>query len=157
MLKYVRVAKKAAEKATTHFKTGAVLVYKHKIIKIGWSTLERNMISGQLLGATLHAEIVALINKTFSSSLYHIVSGKEKKKPYKGATMYVVRIGVFGELKLSRPCNHCVKLMHAFGVKKVVFSTESGICVAKIKDLVKDKTYHTKGTMYVETLNEKIL
>ena len=40
----------------------------------------------------------------------------------KGATIYVVRIGKRGDLKLSKPCDMCREVLQHVGVKKVVYT-----------------------------------
>jgi deoxycytidylate deaminase len=44
----------------------------------------------------------------------------------KGATLYVVRLGSEGEYRESMPCDRCQSLMRRLGVRKCVFSTETG-------------------------------
>ena len=43
----------------------------------------------------------------------------------------VVRIGKMGELKNSRPCNHCLETMVKYKIKKIVYSTDEGCLVCE--------------------------
>jgi len=43
----------------------------------------------------------------------------------------VVRIGKDGNLKNSRPCNHCLEMMINYKIKKVMYSTDSGEIVSE--------------------------
>jgi deoxycytidylate deaminase len=51
----------------------------------------------------------------------------------------VVRIGKDGNLKNSRPCNHCLETMIKYKIKKITYSTEDGIIVSeKPQDMEKN-------------------
>ena len=39
-----------------------------------------------------------------------------------GATVYVVRIGKNGDLRMSKPCHMCESAMRHVGIKKVVYT-----------------------------------
>lgn len=42
-----------------------------------------------------------------------------------GSTLYVVRIGKKGELRMSKPCEMCQAILRHVGVKKVIYSINS--------------------------------
>jgi pyrimidine deaminase RibD-like protein len=51
----------------------------------------------------------------------------------------VVRIGKDGELRNSRPCNHCLDTMIKYKIKKIIYSTEDGNIISeKPKDMEKN-------------------
>jgi len=43
----------------------------------------------------------------------------------------VVRFNKLGELKNSRPCNHCLETMVKYKIKKVLYSTDDGCIVCE--------------------------
>ncbi len=65
--------------------------------------------------ASLHAELGAILNIP--------------RKLTFGATVYVVRIGKGGELRLSKPCSMCLAAMVHCGVKIVYYSTSENSVV----------------------------
>ena len=44
----------------------------------------------------------------------------------KNYTIVVVRFGKDGNLKNSRPCNHCLDTMIKYRIKKILYSTDEG-------------------------------
>lgn len=43
-----------------------------------------------------------------------------------GSTIYVTRYNKNGDTKLAKPCKHCQELIESVGIKKVVYTTDSG-------------------------------
>lgn len=52
-----------------------------------------------------------------------------------GAVIYVARVGRRDQPVQSRPCRRCVATMHASGVSRVVWTTDSGMEAARVRDL----------------------
>ena len=49
--------------------------------------------------------------------------------------MVVVRLGKDGSLKNSYPCNHCINVLKFYNIKKIIYSSDTGIIINKINDL----------------------
>jgi exo-beta-1,3-glucanase (GH17 family) len=41
-------------------------------------------------------------------------------------TIYILRIGITGSMKRSDPCQNCIHLIKQFGIKRIVYSNDSG-------------------------------
>ena len=51
-------------------------------------------------------------------------------------TVLVVRFDNAGNMKMSKPCKHCITYMKFMGVKRVMYSTDDGTIVSeKVKDM----------------------
>ena len=61
----------------------------------------------------------------------------------------VIRVGHDGELRMSKPCKHCIRHLAASGVKEVAYSTDDGSIVrVRTEELIVDGTPHvSKGFM----------
>ena len=64
----------------------------------------------------------------------------------------VVRIGKTGEIKNSRPCNHCIETMIKYKIKKVLYSTDEGCLVCEKPENMK-KTHVSSGWNYLNKIN----
>lgn len=88
---------------------GAVVVNNNKIVGRGFNYAHG---SGKPYGDGSHAEISALNNTRAASR--------------KGSTLYIVRLGKAGAIRLSRPCPGCIIVMAKLGVKYIWYSDNIG-------------------------------
>ena len=105
------ILKKAAMRSTVENKHAAALLkgnYKNKLI-IGFN----RPIKEKVKYKTIHAEINAIFNFPYD------------KKAIKGMDIIVIR-NKNGNLKNSRPCNHCIDKMANVGIRKVFYSNDEG-------------------------------
>ena len=42
------------------------------------------------------------------------------------ATIYIVRVGANGDMKMAKPCEDCQRLLRESGIRRVIFSNEHG-------------------------------
>lgn len=109
---------------------GCVVVNKHKIISKGCNSYSRtHRIQSELnkkrfsepSSGMLHAEIAALlpvVNKTDLS----------------GATLFLYRENMQGEIAMCRPCKGCMSFIRACGIKKVYYTTAEGFAEEHLED-----------------------
>ena len=95
------------------YRHGAVLVRGNRVINVSANKNSHarfgNRFRKRNCGhATHHAELGCILGLDRSVT--------------KGATIYVVRIGKRGDLKLSKPCDMCREVLQHVGVKKVVYT-----------------------------------
>jgi deoxycytidylate deaminase len=113
--KFVALAQKIAEKSLHQFRIAAVIVQGNRILSIGINSYKTHPQQinpyTKKTGDSIHAELDALLSSRTDIS---------------GATIYVVRIKRNRSLGLARPCSRCQYLLSAAGIKKVVFTTDSG-------------------------------
>jgi deoxycytidylate deaminase len=108
------------------FKLSAALVIKRDIISIGNNMMRSHPVQKQYgknnQAIYLHAEINAICN-----ALNHI-----NKDALKKATLYVYRVKKNAKVSntawvdgLACPCEGCTAAIHAFGINRVVHSTDT--------------------------------
>jgi len=57
--------------------------------------------------------------------------GNRKSITSRKLHLYVIRIDSFSNLTESKPCSHCVQVMVSYGIRKITYSTKSGILVTE--------------------------
>lgn len=113
MNKYLRICKKVSEYSTHHqHHIGAVVAKGSRILSTGFNKLKTCPSSNHPFKST-HAEYDAIC---FLSD-----------EILEGGTIYVYRETREGNLANSRPCTHCYNLIKSKGIKKIVYTHESGI------------------------------
>lgn len=122
--RFIELARKIAEQSQYHqFKHGAVLVRGANIIntscnKNGYNSFGKRFRKRDWGTATLHAEIGTILNIDRKNTI--------------GTTMYCVRINRQGETRLSKPCHMCESVLRHCGIKKIIYSTDSGCAMLKL-------------------------
>lgn len=59
------------------------------------------------------------------------------KKSMKKVSLVVIRIGRYGDIRDSTPCQRCMEAMKMMGIKKIAYSDYEGKIVEKrVRDLV---------------------
>lgn len=49
----------------------------------------------------------------------------------KGCTIYVARVGARDDIRISRPCSRCMKMIHDAGIKRIVYTNLLGTISAE--------------------------
>jgi len=93
-----------------YFHHGAVLARKSKIIETGFNHYVSNHDSCYIEYSALHAER-DVIEKALKRGC-----------ALRGATIYVVRVNKRGQLRNSKPCQECAKLILEHGIRRVFYS-----------------------------------
>jgi len=108
--KYIEVAKKLSMKSKMNHGHGCVLVYRKKIISVGYNDYSFQNIKK----FSMHAEANAILSAL--------------KMGYGGilcdCKMYVIRIGPNDTLKYSKPCRNCCKYIAKHNISKVFWSVD---------------------------------
>lgn len=111
--KFFDLASKLAKQSTHHQHFfGAVIVDKNKIVSVGTNKVQTHPKSKHSYNM-LHAELSAL----FSA----------KWKDLKGCDIYVYRENLHGKSGMSRPCKVCEAALREAGIRKVYYTTETGV------------------------------
>lgn len=112
MNKYFRICKKVSEYSTHHqHHIGAVFVKGGRILSTGFNKLKTCPKSPHFY-RYCHAEYVAI--KFLSNEVLE------------GGTIYVYREASYG-IANAKPCPSCYNLIKSKGIKKIVYTHESGI------------------------------
>lgn len=83
---------------------------------------------------TIHAEV-------------NVICNYPHKKSIKGMDIIVIRINKSSSLRNSRPCSDCINKLDKVGIRKVIYSNETGELVSEfVKDMPKIHT--SSGTRF---------
>lgn len=109
---YMERAIKVASASTERQRHGCVLTKGGSVIGVGVNTFRNHpcSVSNPNNESSYHAEIMAL---------------KATSLPV-GATAYVARVNRQGVVRMSMPCIRCAKALRLSGIKRVLWSTDSG-------------------------------
>lgn len=111
---------------------GAVLIYKDKVMSVGWNSTKTSPLQRQLnryrgynintstAYDTLHAE-VACLSKI-----------RDLDIDWNRASLFIYRIKKDGSKGLARPCKGCQALIKSMGIKNVYYSTDNGWCFERM-------------------------
>jgi deoxycytidylate deaminase len=92
------------------------LVCRNKIESIGLNSYIKTSTKAAKyghLGANIHSELAALVNARRQLDISRM-------------TLYNVRIKTNGVVSLSAPCSCCTKLILAYNIRRVYYSTNDG-------------------------------
>jgi tRNA(Arg) A34 adenosine deaminase TadA len=120
----IKQAVKVAASSQYRWKHGAVVVRGGRVIGFAPNKF-RNSPFVAPTDVTDHAEAAVI---------------RELLKNYcdlRGSTIYIARISNNDEVRMSRPCTNCMKLIVDAGIKEIVFTNEiGGYSVERIEQLV---------------------
>jgi deoxycytidylate deaminase len=112
---YLSVARYLATKSNARNTHGAVVVKGGRVLGTGWNKNRNNpkTVSPEHIKSdcSYHAEEVAI---------------RESGDNMRGAVIYVARINKNGFDRDSKPCSKCSSLIKRAGIKRVVFTMETG-------------------------------
>ena len=113
---YLSVARYFATKSSAKNTHGAVVVKGGRVLSTGWNKNRNHpaIVSPEHIktDCSYHAQEVAIRE-----------AGEENVR---GAVIYVARVNKSGHDRDSRPCRKCSSLIEHVGIKRVIFTTESG-------------------------------
>lgn len=114
----IKKALQQAEKSTYKHRLGACISIGRKVLGVGYNKVNRHQskVKTDSWNGSLHAEIAAVLDALRNHPVERL----------RGATVTVVRIGKFGELRLAMPCKNCYNSLRNLGIKEVRFSNDSG-------------------------------
>jgi hypothetical protein len=72
----------------------------------------------------------------------------KKRKIESKINIVNVRFSREGEIKNSKCCSLCAKVLHRFGIKEVIYSTDKGNFVKEKINILLDSSLPSKGSLY---------
>lgn len=100
----------------------AIVTKRNRIVAVGTNTDKTHPMAKTLKLAKQTESMCAELNAALKIGLSH----KEGLPDFSDLTMTVVRVGNAGELKMSRPCSGCCKMLTQCGFKRVMYSNNEG-------------------------------
>ena len=125
-----KLAKNASKFSDCKIKIGAVIMYKSKVISVGYNTNKSNPIQKmyniyrntngreydvEKQANGLHAEIMALQHATRSF-----------KGDLSKCSIFVYSRRKDGSTRLTKPCNACSKRLKELGIRNIYYTTNNG-------------------------------
>lgn len=109
----IRLGIEEAQKSDFYFHVSAIIYNKKQIISkaynipFGWKKHLHPKF--KKYDTSIHAETAAIINA---------------RCDLKGASLFVLRINNSGNLRLAKPCEHCMQYITYVGIKKVIYTID---------------------------------
>lgn len=75
---------------------------------------------------------------------------KIKKRKIETINIVNVRFSRDGEIKNSKCCSLCAKVLHRFGIKEVIYSTDNGNFVKEKINILLDSSLPSKGSLLIK-------
>ena len=112
---FLSIARYLTTKSNAKNTHGAVIVKGGRVLGTGYNKIRNHPINVSpehvKTKCSIHAEESAI---------------RDAKYDVKGATIYVARVNKNGEDRDSMPCPRCFNLIKKYGIKKVIYTTNSG-------------------------------
>lgn len=112
-----------------HYKLGAVIVHKHRIVSSGYNSLTRCHPIQAKLDTEKYGEPCPGKRHAESDAIIPLLKNECN---YSGAVIYVARILKNGHTAMARPCSSCEKLIRQLGIKKMYYTIPDGYAVERI-------------------------
>jgi deoxycytidylate deaminase len=110
------------DKTSKH--VGCVIVYKNKVIAVGWNTSKEHPLQKEYnrerdfnvdsCKNSLHAEMYALIRCNYADV------------EWSRASIFIYRELADGSMAMAKPCKACTKAIKDRGIKTIFYTTENG-------------------------------
>lgn len=115
----IRLATKAAKGSKfVRARVGAVIVRGNRVLATGCNRIGYSrLLPDRAFPESIHAEQQAILQLLKERRQHEMV----------GSTMYVSRVNNLGMARLSRPCDSCQRLIESVGIRKVIYTTDTGI------------------------------
>lgn len=119
-------AKNATAFSDGKIKVGAVLVYKNKIISVGWNTSKSHPLQKEYNKYRSNSERYFDVDKhdngLHAEMMCIIRAIKECGEDLSKCTLFIYSETKDGVPRLAKPCGACQKMIDRVGIKKVYFS-----------------------------------
>jgi hypothetical protein len=89
---------------------------------------------------------VPVTQKNIASMLQEIVG--MKNVAFKGTEMYVFRFNELNELRNSKPCNDCVRMIKKTDISRVCYSVNNGVVYESVSNL--EGEYTTRSRLRIK-------
>lgn len=112
---------------------GAVLIYKGKVMSVGWNSTKTNPLQRQLNKYRGYDVDASEAHNTLHAEVACLTKARDLDIDWGRASIFVYRIKKDGSSGLARPCKGCQALIRSMGIKNVYYSTDSsGWCFERM-------------------------
>ena len=113
----ISLATKQARKSSFKQRIGAVIVKGGRLISVGFNQVGKTNPNHKTWDSSRHAEEDAILKR---------LSIRDGLSSLANSTLYVSRVKANGTPGLAKPCVNCERLARAVGIRKVVYTTDTG-------------------------------
>lgn len=124
-IKFFNVAKSLSKISDfNRIHIGAIIVHNNEVLGSGYNQRKSHPLQKKLNGLRFH--------KFFTDSSKHYLHAEmeaiihSKNKDLKGASIYVYRENMHGDIAMCRPCPACMAKIKEKGIKKIFYTTNDG-------------------------------
>ena len=125
-----KLAKNASKFSDCKIKIGAVLIYKNKVISVGYNTTKSNPIQKMYNIYRNTNERKYDVEKRNNGVHAEIMTLQHATRSFKGdlnkCSIFVYSEKKDGSTRLTRPCMGCSKMLEELGVKNIYYTTDNG-------------------------------
>lgn len=113
---------------------GAVLIYKGKVMSVGWNSTKTSPLQRQLNRYRGYDVDASEAHNTLHAEVACLTKARDLDIDWGRASIFVYRVKKDGSPGLSYPCKGCMALIKSMGIKNIYFSTENGWGYEKINN-----------------------
>ena len=130
---YLKLAKNACYYSDNRkARLGCVMVYKNKIISVGYNLQEKtNPLQKKYNAARGYNPDASYARNTVHAECHALLKARDLEIDWRKVNVFVFRIKKDGSKGLAKPCPACKAMMKNIGICNVYYSTEEGYCYEK--------------------------
>lgn len=113
---------------------GAVLIYKGKVVSVGWNSTKTSPLQRQLNRYRGYDVDASEAHNTLHAEVSCLTKAKDLDIDWGRANLFIYRIKKDGSSGLAKPCKGCQALIKSMGIKNVYYSTENGWAYERINN-----------------------
>ena len=113
---------------------GAVLIYKGKVMSVGWNSTKTSPLQRQLNRYRGYDVDASEAHNTLHAEVACLTKVRDLDIDWGRASIFVYRIKKDGSSGLSYPCKGCMALIKSMGIKNIYYSTENGWAYERINN-----------------------
>lgn len=124
---YLKLAKNACYYSDyTKVRMGAVLIYKNKVISVGWNSKKTSPIQKKYNKFRGYDVDASGTENTIHAEVSCLGRAKDIDIEWSRANLFIYRIKKDESSGLARPCNACMALIKSMEIKNIYYSTNNG-------------------------------
>lgn len=130
-LRYFELAKNASKFSTyKRYHIGAVLVYKNKIISVGFNIDKENPLQKEY--NKLRGLDTDSIKNSLHAEMMCILRAKKMEIDFSKCSIYVFREYRNGTIAVAKPCNACMQAIKDIGIRDVYYTGDGSYVYERI-------------------------
>ena len=110
---------------------GCVLVYKNKVISVGYNTTKQHPMQKQY--NALRGFDTATAHNSLHAELSAIIKAKDMDVDWSKVSIFIYREHKNGQLGLAKPCAACAQKIRDMGIKEIYYTGEGSHIYERIE------------------------